>query len=189
MDSREWKTVSSEYIHQHPPFFSARKDVCVRPDGVSIPAYYVVEVAASVITFGVTSANEVIMIEQYRHPVKSLSLELPGGFIDEKEQPVEAAEREMLEETGYRFSRFEYLGKLAGNPGILDNYTYIFLATGGEPGEVTNPDLQEDIRTRLVSFATLKKLMRDNQVIQSLHLNACFYGLLKLGEIELLKEK
>jgi 8-oxo-dGTP pyrophosphatase MutT (NUDIX family) len=99
----KWKTKSSETLFSHPPYFIARKDVCERPEGVEIPAYYVVELPASVITFGVTDDKKVVMVEQYRHPVEAISLEMPGGFIDADETPLDAAKRETAEETGYQF--------------------------------------------------------------------------------------
>jgi hypothetical protein len=56
-----WKIISSEKLFSHPPYFIARKDVCMRPDGVKIPAYYVVELPESVITFGLTAQKQVLI--------------------------------------------------------------------------------------------------------------------------------
>lgn len=180
-----WKTKSSEILFSHPPYFIARKDVCERPDGVTIPAYYVVELPASVITFGITDEEKVLMVEQYRHPVHEVSLEFPGGFIDKGEQPLLAAQRETEEETGYQFQAYIYLGKVAANPGILTNYTHLFLATGGKLASKQNMDAQEDIRVLLLSIDELKEKMLSGKIIQSLHLNACFYALQKLGFLHL----
>ena len=179
----KWKTKSSEILFSHPPYFIARKDVCERPDGVTIPAYYVVELPASVITVGITTDEKVLMVEQYRHPVEEVSLEFPGGFIDAGEEPLHAAQRETEEETGYQFQEYRYLGKVAANPGILTNYTHLFLATGGTLVSKQNMDAQEDIKVLLLSIAELKEKMRTGKIIQSLHLNACFYALEKLGLI------
>ncbi len=173
----EWTVESSEYLYKHPPYFIARKDKCKRPDGAIIEAYYVVELPASVITVGLTSDNKILLVKQYRHPVKETSIEFPGGFIDEGETPMQAAKRETEEETGYVFNAFIPLGKVAGNPGILNNFTHIFIATGGEKKMTTRFDQQEDITTLLVSIGELQLLMAENKIIQSLHLNACFLAL------------
>jgi ADP-ribose pyrophosphatase len=178
-----WKTLSSEYLYQHPPYFIARKDVCERPDGALIPAYYVVELPESVITFGVTEEGQVLVTEQYRHPINAVSIEFPGGFIDAGEEPLTAAMRETEEETGYHFEQYKYLGKVAGNPGILSNYTHLFLATGGKKVMQQHMDVQEDIQVKLLSVDELKELISNNQIVQSLHLNACMYALLHLQEM------
>jgi ADP-ribose pyrophosphatase len=161
-----WKTLSSETLFQHPPYFIARKDICQRPDGVIIPAYYVVELPASVITFGLTDDKQVLVTEQYRHPIQELSIEFPGGFIDAGEEPLSAAKRETEEETGYHFEQYKYLGKVAGNPGILSNYTHLFLATGGKKVKTQHLDAQEDINVKLISIAELKELIRNNQIVR-----------------------
>jgi ADP-ribose pyrophosphatase len=181
-----WKVESSEYLYKHPPYFIARKDKCTRPDGTPIEAYYVVELPPSVITFGITEENKVLFVQQYRHPVKEISYELPGGFIDDGETPEAAAIRETAEETGYQFSHYTYAGKIAGNPGILNNFTHIFIATGGRKKTNTKFDQQEDITTLLLSFEEVSNLITENKIIQSLHLNACFYGLQHTGKLILL---
>lgn len=179
-----WKILSTEYLFQYPPYFVARKDVCERPDGVLIPAYYVVELPASVITFGITEENQVLFTEQYRHPIGEVSLELPGGFIEKDEEPLLAAQRETEEETGYQFSHYTYLGKVAGNPGILNNSTHLFVATGGKKVKEQQMDAQEDISVQLYSLHEVKKLVEERKIIQSLHLNACFYAMLHLSELK-----
>ncbi|MFN4284433.1 MAG: NUDIX hydrolase [Lacibacter sp.] len=176
----EWKIKSSEYLHRHPPFCTLRRDVCERSDGQIIPAYYVVEMAPAVITFGVTRSGEVVMVEQYRHPVAARSWELPGGLIDAGEDPETAARRETAEETGYRFAQWEYLGKAAANPGILNNYTHIFLATDGEQHAASNPDWQEEIQLHTVPLAEVRNWVFSGRIIQALHITACLFALERL---------
>lgn len=176
----EWKIKSSEYLHKHPPFCTLRRDVCERNDGQVIPAYYVVEMAPAVITFGVTRGGEVLLVEQYRHPVACRSLELPGGLVDAGEEPETAARRETSEETGYQFSQWEYLGKAAANPGILNNYTHMFLASQGELHPTVNPDWQEQIQLHLLPVAQLRDLVFSGRMLQSLHITASMFALERL---------
>ena len=68
----KWEIISSEYLYQHPPYFVSRKDLCRQPNGKIVPAYYVVELPASVIAVPVTG-DKVVMIKQYRHPVGEVS--------------------------------------------------------------------------------------------------------------------
>jgi ADP-ribose pyrophosphatase len=177
----DWKKLSSEYISDH-IYFTARKDRCERPDGVIVDPYFVVELPASVCALALTENNEVVMTRQYRHPVGETILELPGGFTDAGEDPQEAIARELLEETGYTFTEYIYLGKVAANPGVLDNYTHLFLAKGGLKTAVQQLDANEDIEIILLPLETVKAMLRQNEFVQALHVSCMFYALDALAQ-------
>lgn len=179
----KWEIISSEYLCSHPPYFIARKDVCKRPDGNIIPAYYVVELPPSVIVVPVVN-DEVLMIRQYRHPVGEVSWEFPGGFVDEGEDSLQAAVRELKEETGFSFRSYTYLGKIAGNPGILNNYTHIYLAEEKLNAGATGFDANEDIVAEWFSIAEIQMMLTQDKIIQSLHANACYRAFLKMGKLQ-----
>jgi 8-oxo-dGTP pyrophosphatase MutT (NUDIX family) len=180
----EWKILSSEYLTNR-PYFTARKDKCITPEGKIIPEYYLVELALTVCALALTENNEVVMCKQYRHPVGKTLLEIPGGFVDENENPDKAIARELLEETGYEFSSCEYLGEVTANPGVLSNYTRLYLATGGKVAAAQKLDANEDIKVKLMPLDELIDLVLQNNIPQSLHTNCIFYALLKLGKLKL----
>lgn len=177
-----WKILSSEYLTDK-PFFRARKDRCETPGGKIIPEYYIVELDPTLCALGITEDNKAVMVKQYRHPVRKTLLELPGGFAEKNESPEIAIAREMLEETGYEFESFELLGEVAANPGVLDNYTKLFLATGGKKTGEQKLDANEDIVVELVPLDELVEMLLQNKIEQSLHANCIFYALLKLGKL------
>ena len=178
----KWKVLSSEYISRH-QYFTARKDKCETPDGKIIEAYYVVELPTTACAVALTKEGEVLMIRQYRHPLAETLLEVPGGFIDENELSDVAMKRELLEETGYEFSSITEVGKIAANPGILNNYTYLFLAKGGVKTREQKLDETEELEVEKISIQELKKLFLENKIVQATHNSCVFYALRELGEL------
>lgn len=182
MSNMDWKVLDSKYISHH-IYFTARRDRCEKPDGKIVDAYFVVEMPPSVCVLPLTENNEVVMVRQYRHPIGQSILEIPGGFMDAEETPAEAAKRELLEETGYRFEEVTYLGKVAANPGVLENFTHMFVATGGRKVQEQQLDANEDIEIVLMPVSELLNMVRYNAIVQSLHTNCIFYALLKMGKL------
>ena len=176
-----WKILSSEYISKH-QYFTARRDRCERPDGQIVDPYFVVELPTSVCALAITEDNKVILARQYRHPIDETILEIPGGFIDENEGPKIAIARELLEETGYEFSSFDYLGKIAANPGVLDNFTHLFLAQGGKKIAKQSLDANEDIEIILLPLNEVRRMLQQNEFVQALHACCMFYAFQKLDE-------
>lgn len=177
----KWKILSSEYLTKF-IYFTSRRDRCETPQGKIVEEYYVVEMGLTVTALGITEQNEAILIKQYRHPIEKTLLEIPGGFANENEDPQKAIEREFLEETGYAFNSFEYVGEVSANPGVLSNYTKLYLATGGK--KITNQvlDHNEEIEIVLVPLSDLKEMLYKNKIVQALHTCCIFYALQKLEE-------
>jgi ADP-ribose pyrophosphatase len=174
-----WKILSSEYISKH-RYFTARKDACEMPDGKVVEAYYVVELPATVCALAITEDGKVLMIRQYRHPLEETIIELPGGFVDQGEEPAKAISRELLEETGHEFPFIEYVGKVAANPGVLTGYTYLYLAQGGKKVALQSLDHNEEIEVIQVPIEEARAMLSGNEIVQSLHVSCMLYAFQKL---------
>jgi len=95
----------------------------------------------------------------------------------------EAIARELLEETGYSFKRFDYLGKISPNPSTNTNWMHMFLATGGKKTHDQKLDHNENIDVELCSLEELKTLLKTYKIIQAMHVTCIMYALEKLGEL------
>ena len=113
-------------------------EVVELPDGRTISDYHVVRLPDYVLVYGVTADGRVPMLRQYKHGPRRVCLTFPGGAIDDGETPLDAARRELLEETGYAASDWERLGTFVTNANQGCNTVHLFRATGCTQVSVPN---------------------------------------------------
>jgi ADP-ribose pyrophosphatase len=178
-----WKKLSSHYIHKG-PWATLRSDRCEMPSGHIVEDYYVLEYSNWVNAVAITEDNKVLMVHQYRHAAEIVSLEIPGGVIDDGETPEQALRRELLEETGYQFDDFELLSVVYANPSTGNNHTHCYLARGGKKVQEQHLDEQEELIVETFTIPEVKQLLMDNKIAQALHCTGLFYALVKLGELK-----
>jgi len=179
----KWKTLSSEYLFND-RWFKVRRDKCETPGGKIVDPYYVYEFSTWVGALPVTEEGKIIMVRQYRHALGETCLEIPGGCVDDTDPNVEyAIARELLEETGYSFSSIDYLGEISPNPSTNSNLLHMFLARGGRKVAEQMLDENEEIEVLEMSIDELKQLLRQNKIIQGMHVSCIMYALERLGEL------
>jgi ADP-ribose diphosphatase len=179
-----WKTLSSEYLFKD-TWFTVRKDVCERPDGKIVSPYYVYEFPTWVSAVALTEDRKVVMVRQYRHAIEETIIEIPGGCVDDTDPSFETAvARELMEETGYAFSTYEYLGKISPNSSTNSNWMHMFLATGGKKLREQKLDDNEEIDVVLLSLDELKQLLNEHKIPQAMHVTTIMYALERLGEMK-----
>jgi ADP-ribose pyrophosphatase len=182
MSELNWKTLSSTYIHQG-PWATLRSDKCEMPDGTIVGDYYVLEYPNWANAVALTQDNKILMVRQYRHAANIVSLEIPGGVIEDGENPEEGMRRELLEETGYAFNDVELISTVYANPSTANNKTFCFLAKGGKKVQEQKLDEHERIVVEEYTITEVKQLLADNKIAQALHCTGLFYALIKLGEL------
>ncbi len=179
----KWKVLESEYLFKK-PWLTIRKEKCETPKGTIIPSFYINEYPDWVHAFALTEDNKVVLVKQYRHGIGEVGIELPGGVAEDGETHEIAVRREMMEETGYEFETVQYLGKICANPSTTNNFMHMFLATGGKKVAEQKLDETEEVDVLLLSVEDVKQLMKENKIMQSLHVNCIMYALEKIGELK-----
>jgi 8-oxo-dGTP pyrophosphatase MutT (NUDIX family) len=131
----------------------------------------------------VTKNNEAVLIRQYRHGVRDVMWEIPGGVVEDDEDPLEGAKRELLEETGYTSSNIIPLGKFHPNPAIQTNTMYCYLALDAEKVGEQHLDGMEEIEVHLVPLDELIPMIQRGEFLHALQVAALFYAFVHLGRV------
>ena len=163
----DWKVLSSEYIIKR-PWLTARRDKVELPDGRIVPEYYVLEYPDWVNVIAITKDGRFVMERQYRYGADSTNYEIPCGVMEEGETPLQAAQRELQEETGYGGGEWKELMCISPNPTSMTNMTHCFVAEGVEKISGQNLDDTEDLEVHLMSREDVLMLLKNNEMIQSL---------------------
>lgn len=164
----KWKLLSSEYLIRR-PWLTARRDTVELPDGRVNDEYYVLEYPTWVNVIARRTDGKYVMVEQYRHGLADVFVELCAGVVEQGEEPEKAARRELMEETGYGNGRWTLMSVLSSNPGTLTNLSYSFLAEDVElVADHQSLDATEDIAVRILTEDELFALLNSDKMRQSL---------------------
>lgn len=162
-----WKTLSSEYLIRR-PWLTARRDRAQLPDGRIHEEYYVLEYPSWINVIAVTADDEMVMVRQYRHGIGRTCIELVAGVVEPDEEPMAAAQRELLEETGFGGGQWQQLLKLAPNAGAMNNYSFSFLATGVKRmNSRQHLDDTEDVEVHVLPKTEVKAMLDNGDIFQA----------------------
>ena len=172
-DNLAWKEESRKNIFDS-SVFSVHESCCISPSGdmrmftvIDAPDWAII-VPVLERPQGDPQGKKFVMVRQWRHGSRSLSLEFPGGVFEPGENPEAAAARELLEETGYKSGSIKKIGEFSPNPAIMSNKVYFFLAENLSDTGTLKLDADEYVETEFVSVGEVIKGMGKPPYIHAL---------------------
>lgn len=163
---KPWKILSSKVGADY-RVFKVRVDEAISPRTRKAGEFYTLQSKDWVNVIPLTPDRHVVMIKQYRHGSRQVTLEIPGGLVDEADAK-EAALRELLEETGYSGSKVTLLGSTNPNPAIFDNLCYTYLVEDAKLTTDASLEPDEDIEVELVPLSRVASLIQNGTINHAL---------------------
>lgn len=167
-EPRDWAIVSSEHL-QDCAVFRVVRNQARSPRSGRLHPFYCIEAAPWVNVVALTDADELVMVRQFRHGSRGVTLEIPGGLVDPGEAPAEAAVRELLEETGFGGGdTAETLGVVNPNPALFTNAVHTFLVRGVRPVAPIQNSGTEETSVELVPRGRVPELLAQGEIDHAL---------------------
>ena len=164
----KWEKISTKLLGNY-KIFSLTENQCISPrNGKKFP-FLVLNTNDWINVIPVTNDRNIVLVKQYRHGNEEITFEIPGGMVDNTDDsPMEAAKRELLEETGYASNEFIELGVCSPNPAIFDNNLHIFLALNAKLVNEQEQDGAEDIEVLKVSIDEFSEYIKSGKINHAL---------------------
>ncbi|SRR5579883_363386 len=160
-----WKVLDTQEIFTAPPWIKLSVQKVGLPDGRIVEDYYQIALQEYAVIFAQTADGRVIMERQYKHGIGRVSLALPGGAIEPGEDPLVAAQRELLEETGYVTDTWQSLGCFVGSANYGCGKAHMFIARNAQYITAPNSGDLEEMEIVLLSPETLMTAIRQGEIV------------------------
>jgi 8-oxo-dGTP pyrophosphatase MutT (NUDIX family) len=165
---KHWKTKNRRTLVKD-RWISLHADECELPNGQVISPFYVMEEKEWVHIVALNPSGEILLTRQYRHAANVVCSELPCGAAEEGEEPLEAARRELKEETGYTADEWTKVAVLFANPARQTNRIHCFLARSLTGVGAQSLDDSEQISFEFASQAEVMRRIQQGDFSQALH--------------------
>jgi GNAT superfamily N-acetyltransferase/8-oxo-dGTP pyrophosphatase MutT (NUDIX family) len=164
--NKKWTVLASEnFIHR--AHFNAFVEKVKLPDGKIYDNFYHLHFSPVVCIVAETTDGKLLLERQYRNAIHDMLTEIPAGVAEEGEQPVEAAKRELLEETGFSGGVWRQLAVEYAQGGVQDNKMYSFYAQGVEPTSSRHLDETEDIKVYQIDKEHVWQMLLSGEICQA----------------------
>ena len=177
----KWSVIKDE-LHSDCRIFQVHKRKMRRESDHKVGDFYVIDTNDWVNVLAITTDQKIILVRQFRYGTEGYSLEPPGGVIEKGESPIDAGERELLEETGFSGKNPRIIGNVFPNSAIMSNCCHYLMLTDVEKLSDVSFDPHEELETVQVPISELQNLVKKGEISHSLALNAIFHLQLALEE-------
>ncbi len=166
-EDMRWDVIDSEYIMKR-EWLTVRRDTVRLPDGRMNDEYYVLEYPDWINVIAETASGQLVIERQYRHGRGIVSYEICAGVMEKGETPLQAAQRELQEETGYAGSEWSEIMTVSQNTSSTNNMCHCFLAKNVIKVSEQSLDKTEDIEVFLFDKEEVFEMLKRNEFKQSL---------------------
>ena len=166
-DNMLWKVHKSECIFRS-PWLTVNREEVELPNGKTLDDFYVLHYPTWINVIAITEDGQFVLERQYRHAISQVCTEICAGCAEEDEDPLTAAKRELLEETGYTGGTWTKLMTIVPNGTSMDNFCHCYLAEGVRKVSGQHLDESEDINVFLRSKEDVYQMLLDGEFIHSL---------------------
>jgi 8-oxo-dGTP pyrophosphatase MutT (NUDIX family) len=174
---KPWKILESTHIRPR-----IRIDKCELPNGKMLDAT-VMEFRTWANIVALTKDRKAVLVRQYRHGIRDTCIEFPGGIVEDGEDPLDGARRELLEETGYASQNVVEIGRIYPNPAMQVNQLVCYMAFDAEKVGAQDLDDGEDIEVDLIPLEEVIALAKDGKFPNALQLAILFRAMIYMKMI------
>jgi len=179
----KWKMLSEE-TKFHNPWLTLVEREYKLADGRKTQ-WHIIQRPDAVCVFCLTKKGKVVAIRHYRAGIDRIITDLPTGRIDKGETPLQAAKRELKEETGFKARKFIKLGSYASNPSATTTTFHAFLALEGTRSHAQDLDESEEIEVKELTLKQLMQKIESKEFFDATRIVAVFLALRKLGKLKI----
>src|SRR5260370_32419146 len=162
---KPWKLLSTTRLISVQPWFQIFQEKVKLPSGRVLDDFYRIIMPEFALVVPVTPTGELLMVRGYRHGPRKVCLNVPGGLIEPGESPLEAAQRELLEETGYRAAEWVDLGAFIVDSNRQGGTAHLFLAKNIAQVETRRVDDAEELQIELMSPHQFLESIRKHDIV------------------------